>query len=103
MFDAWLEIGPCSESVRGRTLEEEIIRSIPALAKAFSAAEQARSSKRSAHWDYSLRLCEEELEAVRDAIGFSKKVVGERAIILFENVSHRGYCYALRLFIEKSQ
>ena len=102
-MDAWLEISSCEGESSPITIELTAVRAIPALSQAISAAQKAGSSAHAGKWDYSLRISQDEVDDIKNRICFASKSEDDRSTIYSADVSYCDSCYALRLFIEKSQ
>lgn len=99
----WLEIRPCIDAAPSIQLNGSMIQKASALARLMSAAQQAKSGKKSLPWEYSLKVNEAEAQQVKDLIAFGDLSEDARSIVLSVAIGYCDSCYAVRLFFEKSQ
>lgn len=97
----WLEISSCSGEPQ-TVLSPSAVQEIPALASALKEVQGVNAPGRAALWEYAVKVSEEEFEKMRSLAGFAVNE-DERAVVLSAEVSFGGACYALRLFVDKSQ
>ncbi|HEY3094628.1 MAG TPA: hypothetical protein VGJ42_02595 [Nitrososphaera sp.] len=99
--DAWLEVKACARSIQAAGVDEQTLE-VPAVSEVLEAA--ANTSKHVGMWEYSRRLCKEDIEKVKGALGLAKTAEDSRSITLSVNVTYKGSCYTLTLFaIKRSQ
>jgi hypothetical protein len=102
MADAWLEVRSCAEG--RKELEKEMVLRVQALSEAMKVAENAAQDaqrKGSKHWEYSIRLAENEIREMSALFSEGSASDDGRSTSRTVDVTYNGRCYALTLFTFK--
>ena len=95
--DTWLEVrsyvGRDAKDLGKQALE------LPPISEALEVA--TNTNKDSMMWDYSRKLHKEEAEQVKRVLFLTKTAEDSRSISLSTNVTYKGSCFTLTLFVIK--